>query len=111
MIKSVQTWSMEVADTRVLKMKINAGIADLSAAATTAAMSRRCWCRARMPRPTAASDHEQRGGEGGGEADGKGERGDENGHERVGGGGGCLGPPQQRARRGCSEREAANSAR
>ena len=62
------------------------------------------------PRPTAASDHEQRGGEGGGEADGKGERGDENGHERVGGGGGCLGPPQQRARRGCSEREA-NSAR
>ena len=30
-------------------MKINAGRADLSAAATTAAMSRRCWCRARMP--------------------------------------------------------------
>ena len=43
------------------------------------------------PRPTAASDHEQRGGEGGGEADGKGERGDENGHERVGCGGGGLG--------------------
>ena len=37
------------------------------------------------PRPTAASDHEQRGGEGGGEADGKGERGVEDDHERVGG--------------------------
>ena len=89
MIKSVQTWSMEVADTRVLKMKINAGRADLSAAATTAASEADGAARGKA-RLTAADDHEMCGGKGGGEG-GKGERGDKNGHERVGCGGGGLG--------------------
>ena len=91
----IQTWSMRGAGTRAVRMKINGGRANLSAAATTAA-SVAAGAALGEPRPTAAGGDEMCGGDGG-EADGKGEGGVKNGHEHVGGDGGGRGAAAARA--------------
>ena len=65
--KSTQTWSMEESGHEGDKEETEAGRpSERDSSGDDSNMSRRCRCCQKAPRPTAAVDHEQRGGEGSG---------------------------------------------